>query len=120
MDVKMKNKKSHSHFDLAINFFRPPRLKHSNSRLYLANNLLKIPKSKRSQITIFIILGLIVIVLIALLFLLIKPPEIKVIDENNPQAFIESCTRESVEQALDILSKQGGDIEPKGYISYNG
>lgn len=94
------NKKSNSHFDFAI------------------NNIL--PKSKTSQITIFVILGLILIVGLIMVFLLINPPEIKVIDEKNPQAFIESCTKGAVEEAIDTLSKKGGDISPKGYISYNG
>jgi len=76
--------------------------------------------NKKSQITIFIILGLILVVGFMIIFLLINPPEIKVVDEDNPQAFIESCTRGAVEEAIDILSKKGGDISPKGYISFKG
>ena len=48
-----------------------------------------IPNSKKSQITIFIILGLIVIVLVILIFLLRAPPTVRTFDENEPQAFIE-------------------------------
>ncbi len=80
---------------------------------------MKIYMNNKSQITIFIILGLIIIVGIAILYLLIKPPIAKVIDENNPQAFIESCTKDATETALNILMNQGGDIEPKGYITYD-
>lgn len=75
-------------------------------------------KSKKAQITIFIIFALIIIVLVALFFLLKNPPEIKIVDENNPQAYIESCVRESVEEAISILSPRGGDIDPKGNILY--
>ena len=76
--------------------------------------------SKKGQITIFVILGLILVVSFMIIFLLIKPPEIRVVDEDNPQAFIESCTRGAVEEAIDILSKKGGDISPKGYINFKG
>ena len=76
--------------------------------------------SKKGQVTIFIILGLILVVSFIIIFLLINPPEIKVVDEDNPQAFIESCTRGAVEEAIDLLSKRGGDISPKGYISFKG
>ncbi|MEN9626136.1 MAG: hypothetical protein RL557_464 [archaeon] len=74
---------------------------------------------KKSQITIFIIIGLIFVVALAILFLLIKKPDIKILDDKTPQPFIESCTQEAVEDAIAILSKQGGDIAPKGYLSYN-
>ncbi len=73
---------------------------------------------KKSQVTIFIILGLILVVTFAVVFLLFKPPEAKVADEENPQAFIESCTREATNEAIELLSKRGGDISPVGFISY--
>lgn len=76
--------------------------------------------NKKAQVTIFIILGLILVVGFIIIFLLIKPPEIKLVDEDNPQAFIESCTRGAVEEAIGLLSKRGGDISPKGYISFKG
>ena len=75
--------------------------------------------NSKSQITIFIILALIFVVGIALLFLVIRKPEITILDEKNPQAFVESCTREAVEDALALLSIHGGDITPKGSIFYN-
>jgi len=74
--------------------------------------------NKKSQITIFIILALILIVLIILIFLLRAPPKIRVFNEDEPQAYIESCTREYVEDAIFLISQHGGDIEPKGSISY--
>jgi len=74
----------------------------------------------KAQITIFIILGLVIILGIIIFFMLLKAPEEKIVDENKPNAFIESCTREAVEDALAILSKQGGDIVPKGYLTHDG
>ncbi|MAG61408.1 hypothetical protein CMI43_01145, partial [Candidatus Pacearchaeota archaeon] len=42
-------------------------------------------RSKRSQTTIFIILALIIVVGLMIVFLLFNPPEVRVIDRNNPQ-----------------------------------
>ena len=61
-----------------------------------------------------------IIVAIAIIFLLMNPIKVEVYDENNPQASIETCTREATEEALNILSPQGGDIIPKGSVRYNG
>ena len=72
--------------------------------------------NKNAQVTIFIILAMIIVVLLLLFFLLRKGPEAKIIDENNPQAYVESCVREGVEEALGILLPQGGDIVPKGHV----
>ena len=119
--VKRNNhlKKNGAHFVSLSNKIIPSP-KSSNSHLNSAIKFLRLSESKRSQITIFIILGLVLIVGFMIVFLLINPPEVKVIDEKNPQAFIESCTEGAVEEAIDTLSKKGGDISPKGYISYNG
>jgi len=75
--------------------------------------------NSRAQITIFIILGLILVVLLVMLFLFINPLEVKILDDKNPQACIETCTRKAVEEALPILSSQGGDIIPNGSVMYN-
>ncbi len=79
-----------------------------------------IRKNNRAQVTIFIILALIIIVGMILLFLLIRRPSFEVEDVENPQAYIESCTRDAVEEAIEILSEQGGDIEPEGSVMYEG
>jgi len=81
----------------------------------IKNNL-----NKKAQVTIFVILALILVVGIILIFLLIRGPTANVIDEENPQAFIDSCTRQAVEKAIETLSKQGGDINPKGSVMYYG
>lgn len=77
-------------------------------------------KNKRGQVTIFIILALIIIVGIILLFLLIKRPSFEIEDVENPQAYIQSCTRDAVEEAIEILMPQGGDINPEGSVMYQG
>lgn len=83
----------------------------------------KIRKNKinrKGQVTIFIILALILIVGIIFIFLLRQAPELEIVSEENPQAFIESCTRDAVEEALDLIMIHSGSLEPKGTIMYEG
>jgi hypothetical protein len=76
-------------------------------------------RNKKGQIAIFIILALILVVLFLMIFLLRKPPVVEVIDEKNPQSYIDSCTRDAVKQAIVILSENGGDIQPRGSTMYH-
>ncbi len=97
------------------------RLSYSSTQLKDLTNIEKRKmKNNRAQVTIFIILGLILVVVIVLLFLLIKRPDISLADTENPQAYIESCVNEAVEEAVEILLENGGDLEPKGSIMYDG
>lgn len=98
---KNKTKKENSHLDFTI----------------WNNNL---PKSKRSQVTIFIIIALIIIVAIALIFVLWRKPTISVSPSENPESYIEKCVKDATEEAISLLSKQGGDIEPEGSVMYQG
>jgi predicted nucleic acid-binding Zn ribbon protein len=99
--IKRDNfKKSNSHFEFLFN-----------------NNLLN---SKRSQITIFIIIALIIVVVILMLFSLMRNPKIQTQDVENPQAYIDSCTRQVTEEAINLLSEQGGDITPEGSTMFQG
>lgn len=77
-------------------------------------------KSKKGQVTIFIILALIIVVVIAIILLLLMKtnPIVQVFDENNPQGSIESCTRQAVEDAIERISENGGDIVPGFSLSY--
>jgi len=76
--------------------------------------------NNKAQVTIFIILGLIIVVGFIIVFFLMNPPEITVVDNDNPHAYIESCTRQATEEAIDFLSKRGGDITPRGSVAYEG
>ncbi len=94
--------------------------KKANSRLdfVFKNNICS--KSKTSQVTIFIILGLLLVVIIAILFVVFRGAGIKVsvADEENPQQYIESCVKERVEEAVELLMKQGGYLEPTNFKTY--
>ncbi len=109
MEYKKSNKKANSRFT---------KLKGSNSVFGSLFNKL-FPQPKTSQIALFVILGVLIVIAIVIIFLLIRSLEVRILDEDNPQAFVESCTREAVEKAIAILSRQGGDIKPKGAIMHD-
>lgn len=92
--------------------------KRSNSRFEsLHTNLLN---SKRSQLTIFIIVAIILVAMILLIFLLWRKPTAEISPETDPSAYIEQCAEEAAEEAIAILSENGGDIEPEGSVTYDG
>ncbi len=77
-------------------------------------------KSKRSQATIFIIAGLIVIGVIALFFIFKGgiPGKIGGKEEASPEKFLFSCINDKVKDAVDLLLSQGGHISPVIYKTF--
>jgi hypothetical protein len=74
--------------------------------------------NRKSQITLFVILGIIVIVL-ALLFLFW--PKIRVSFVSfSPETYIEKCVSDELDSGLKILSQRGGSLEPENYMSFQG
>ncbi len=76
---------------------------------------------KKGQVTIFVILAIVLIALIALAYLFY--PEISSrISTNidNPSAFIQSCLEEEITETVSTLSIQGGFLEPAPFILHEG
>jgi len=69
--------------------------------------------SKRSQITIFVIIGLILIVSTALIFVLVRKPEIRLSPElaEDPRVYIDKCTADALENVEERI------IEGNGYFN---
>jgi len=76
--------------------------------------------NKKGQITIFIILAILIVITIIILFLLLRNPESDSPTSLGPQEFIESCVKDSVENSINIMMKNGGEIIPSQTILYNG
>lgn len=75
--------------------------------------------SKRSQVTIFIILGILIIIVLILLFL--RQDDLKSFFlGKSPIDRIRDCTQNSLEEGIVIVSRQGGSINPENYYSYEG
>jgi len=70
---------------------------------------------KRSQVTIFIIIGIIVVAVI-LLFLILRGetgPDINGKPEENPEAFLQECLIDEVYSIIDLILMNGGYINPE-------
>lgn len=74
---------------------------------------------KKGQVTIFIIIAIVIVAAGVLVYLFF--PQIKSGlggGIKNPQAFIQECVEEDIEDAVELVSLQGGSLEPELYIEY--
>ncbi len=79
------------------------------------------PNSKRSQIAIFVILGILIISAIALFFIFRQDSNVLQTSgksEENPTGFFESCIGNKVREAVDELSLRGGYMDSKLSINF--
>ena len=83
--------------------------------VFLRNNIY----SKKSQISIFIILGILILVVLILLFSR-DTRFSNIFNAKSPYQEIEECMQNSVREGLNILISQGGVIEPRNYFLYDG
>jgi hypothetical protein len=71
---------------------------------------------KKGQVTIFIIIAIVIVVFGVLIFSFW--PQIRAGlggGIKNPQAFIQECVEEELEEAVELVSLQGGSVEPEYY-----
>lgn len=76
-------------------------------------------KNKRGQVTVFVIIAIVIVILGLVIYTFF--PKLKIsseFDVNNPEAFIQSCVKEELESTVDLLSKQGGSLNPEHYYLY--
>ncbi len=71
--------------------------------------------SKKGQATIFVIVGILIVLAVAIFFLvrLEVIPDLRRQQEVNPHNFLISCLEEEVKDAIEIISIQGGYVENK-------
>ncbi len=79
-------------------------------------------KSKRSQVTIFVIVAIIVVVAAILIY--VYWPQIKGIvggtPSVSPEGFIRNCLEKTVDSVVANISMQGGSLEPEHFFMYGG
>lgn len=79
----------------------------------------KMVKVKKGQISVFIILGILMLVVLILLFA--RDTRFNnIFSAKSPYQEIEECIQNSIQEGLDILSLQGGVIESQNYVLYKG
>lgn len=79
----------------------------------------KMAKVKKGQISVFVILGILILVVLILLFA--RDTKFNnIFSTESPYQEIEECIKEVSKEGLGILSLQGGVIESQNYILYEG
>lgn len=76
--------------------------------------------NNRAQVTIFIILGIIIVAGAILIYSFY--PQIKSTistQEQNPPSYIQSCIETQMKDAVNKVSLQGGSVSPENYIMYD-
>jgi len=84
-------------------------------------NLIVNNMGKRGQVAIFVIIAVVVVAAIVLIFyfrgegiVFFAPTELK------PISFLKDCVEPEIMDTMDILSKNGGYIDPQGTVEYQG
>ena len=75
---------------------------------------------KKGQVTIFIIIAILIVVMGILVYIFF--PQIKStlgVGVTNPQAFIEECIKEEIEDAVEAVSLHGGEINPTFFSTFD-
>ena len=75
---------------------------------------------KHGQVTIFIIVAIVIVVLGVLIYFLY--PSIKAtfgFEAKTPSAFMQTCLEDEIENNVEKLSLQGGSLEPELYYLYD-
>ena len=77
-------------------------------------------KNKKGQITIFIIVGIVLVSAILLFFVFNKQVSIGTTEktEENPELFLESCIEDKVKEAIEFISLRGGYVNNKLNINF--
>ncbi|MFH1711387.1 MAG: hypothetical protein ABH840_03685 [Nanoarchaeota archaeon] len=74
--------------------------------------------SKKGQLTIFIIIA--VIVVAAVLFIVFYPQIKIIVSPVTPSGYVEDCISKELDNAVTIVSENGGSINPENVINYEG
>ena len=74
---------------------------------------------KRGQVTIFIIIAILIVAVVALFLMIPKLSQgIGIKKAENPEIFIQTCLEDSIKDNADIIASQGGTLEPEHYYLY--
>ncbi|MFH1326725.1 MAG: hypothetical protein ABIH59_01195 [archaeon] len=81
---------------------------------------LKKNNNKLGQTTIFIIIALVIVAVVLLILFLRSSvgPDTGRQPEKNHESFLETCIEESIKESVNLLSEQGGYIDPELYREF--
>ena len=76
-------------------------------------------RGKRSQIAIFVIIALILVVTISLIFFLFQRPTLAISPVEDPKGFVESCSQDAAIEAINTIIPRGGYLAPTNTLRFN-
>lgn len=77
--------------------------------------------NNKGQITIFVIVAVILVVVIAMFFLIDRKPRIqRGQDFDNPESYVDDCVKDKLNDLTDVLLANGGLANPTDYVLYEG
>src|SRR3989344_222867 len=77
------------------------------------------PENSNGQLTIFIIVAIIVVSLIAMIYFLFPGVLVNLgIASGNPGNFMQTCIEQQLKNTVEEISVQGGSLEPENFILY--
>mgnify|MGYP001587717705 FL=1 len=77
--------------------------------------------NKKGQVTIFIIIAIIIVGAVVLIYVLRPGVEVGTgFDAGNPIGFIQNCLEDEIGSTVDLISKQGGSVDPEFSYLYGG
>ncbi|MDA3836251.1 MAG: hypothetical protein PF542_01375 [Nanoarchaeota archaeon] len=77
--------------------------------------------SKKGQVTIFVIIGMIIVVGGLAIYMLIGSPTSSTLEvDENPRSFIQNCVEDDFWELIDNVSLNGGSRSPEFYHPYYG
>ncbi|KHO54767.1 MAG: hypothetical protein QT10_C0012G0015 [archaeon GW2011_AR19] len=80
---------------------------------------MKIKRGKKAQLTIFIIVAIVVVAIVALLFAIPKLRTAVGFEKpESPENFIQTCLEDTIKENVELISLQGGSLEPSPSILY--
>jgi hypothetical protein len=79
-------------------------------------------RGKKGQVTLFVILAIVIVVLGILIYLFL--PDIisseKSGFQEDPETYLENCIQDELQKNVKIISENGGLMQPEFYINYSG
>jgi len=82
--------------------------------------------NKRGQVSVFVIVGIVLVIIVALLFILDDQNVINIMGNDNSlsnkieniKGELQDCAEEGVKEGMDLFGKQGGMFNPNDYRRY--
>ena len=75
---------------------------------------------RKGQVSIFILVGIVVVAGIFILFYLLGGPRLVSPVQGTPDDFVKQCVRDSVEEVVEKIYVNGGEVEPSFSVKYLG